>query len=96
MAENITCEAFIRGAQGFAGHAEVTAWLHAPYNREMKLVIPAALGGTNAAIDWANLGMADGSHDARFTFGDELIVTGWAVGEINYYGQPANQTNPIL
>lgn len=96
MAENITCEAFVRGAQGFAGHAEVTAWLHAPYNREMKLIIPAALGGTSAAIDWKNLDMAEGSHDARFTFGEDLTVTGWAVGEINYYGQLASVSLPVL
>ena len=89
MAENITCEAFIYSAERFADHAKVRIWAHEPYHRQMHVVIPAALGGTSAAINWANLDLVDGSHDARFTFDDDLTVTGWAVGKINYYDQPA-------
>lgn len=87
-----TCEAIIFEAAGFADHAKITIFAHAPYNREFQVTIPASLGGTNPKIDWFRLAQHPGAGDARFTLDAAGNVTGWAVSDgnnllndINYY-----------
>ena len=84
---DVTFEAFVLEAISFRGGATITIWAHEPYNQEMKLFIPAALGGTDTTIDWSNLNKHAGALDARFTLDVNLSVTGWAVGDINYYNK---------
>lgn len=87
-----TCEAMIFEAAGFADHAKISIFAHAPYNREFQVTIPKNLGGTNPKIDWFRLKDHPGAGDARFTFDAKGNVIGWAVSDginplndINYY-----------
>ena len=79
-----TFEAFVLEAAGFRDHAEVTVWAHAPFNRELRLTIPADLGGTDPSVDFLRLQDAPRAGDARFTVDAEMKVLAWRVGEIDH------------